>query len=143
MNRLATIGETAEVLGVSISTLRRWDKEGRLEPERTASGHRRYDISKLKPVLFSGRNAKYKAAGKHRGLSLAGQAAWKEGKMSTPKEIEKEQADRLHELLQIKQEIKKHGSLKTLNMAITRAKATMAKESIAWVEKNVAEMEDE
>ena len=52
MNRLATIGETAEILGVSISTLRRWDKEGKLEPEKTASGHRRYDISKLKPEQF-------------------------------------------------------------------------------------------
>ena len=52
MKRLATIGETAEILGVSISTLRRWDKQGRLAPEKTASGHRRYDISKLKPELF-------------------------------------------------------------------------------------------
>ena len=52
MNRLATIGETAEILGVSISTLRRWDKEGRLVPEKTASGHRRYDISRLKPEMF-------------------------------------------------------------------------------------------
>jgi excisionase family DNA binding protein len=52
MNRLTTIGEAAEILGVSISTLRRWDKDGRLKPEKTASGHRRYDISKLKPELF-------------------------------------------------------------------------------------------
>jgi len=52
MNRLVTIGEASEILGVSISTLRRWDKAGRLEPEKTTSGHRRYDISKLKPELF-------------------------------------------------------------------------------------------
>ena len=52
MNRLVTIGEASEVLGVSISTLRRWDKAGRLKPEKTASGHRRYDISKLKPEMF-------------------------------------------------------------------------------------------
>jgi len=52
MTRLKTIGEAAEILGVSISTLRRWDKDGRLKPEKTASGHRRYDISKLKPELF-------------------------------------------------------------------------------------------
>ncbi|MCL1996355.1 MAG: IS607 family transposase [Defluviitaleaceae bacterium] len=52
MNRLVTIGEASKILGVSISTLRRWDKAGRLEPEKTASGHRRYDISKLKPELF-------------------------------------------------------------------------------------------
>jgi predicted site-specific integrase-resolvase len=54
MKRLITIGEASEILGVSISTLRRWDKAGRLKPEKTASGHRRYDISKLKPELFRG-----------------------------------------------------------------------------------------
>ena len=32
--------------------MRRWDKDGRLKPEKTASGHRRYDISKLKPNKF-------------------------------------------------------------------------------------------
>jgi len=52
MNRFATIGEAADILGVSISTLRRWDKAGRLIPEKTASGHRRYDISKLRPEMY-------------------------------------------------------------------------------------------
>jgi len=52
MNRYVTISEASEVLGVSISTLRRWDKAGRLTPEKTASGHRRYDISKLRPELY-------------------------------------------------------------------------------------------
>lgn len=51
MNRLVTIGEASNILGVSISTLRRWDKEGRLKPEKTAHGHRRYNISKLRPDL--------------------------------------------------------------------------------------------
>jgi len=46
------VGEASEILGVSISTLRRWDKEGRLIPEKTASGHRRYDIAKLKPEIY-------------------------------------------------------------------------------------------
>jgi predicted site-specific integrase-resolvase len=52
MNRLITIGEAAKILGVSITTLRRWDKTGRLIPEKTVSGHRRYDISKLKPEVY-------------------------------------------------------------------------------------------
>jgi len=52
MNKLATVSEAAEILGVSASTLRRWDREGRLKPEKTASGHRRYDIAKLKPELY-------------------------------------------------------------------------------------------
>jgi excisionase family DNA binding protein len=52
MNRYLSIGEAADVLGVSISTLRRWDKEGKLISERTAAGHRRYDVSVIKPALL-------------------------------------------------------------------------------------------
>ena len=37
------IGIAAELKGVSSSTLRRWEKEGKLLPvERTMGGHRRY-----------------------------------------------------------------------------------------------------
>lgn len=42
-----SISEAAKLKGVSVSTLRRWEAEGKLVPERTASGHRRYDIAKL------------------------------------------------------------------------------------------------
>ena len=34
-------------LGVSISTLRRWEKEGKIQAERTPHGHRRYDLAQL------------------------------------------------------------------------------------------------
>lgn len=52
MSRLLSIGEAAKALGVAVSTLRRWEAEGRLKPEeRTAGGQRRYDIQKLKPEL--------------------------------------------------------------------------------------------
>lgn len=52
MIRLFSIGKASEILGVSITTLRRWELEGKLVPERTSSGHRRYDLSKLKPELI-------------------------------------------------------------------------------------------
>ena len=52
MNRLVTIGKAAELLGVSISTLRRWEENGDIVAERTHGKHRRYDINKLKPELF-------------------------------------------------------------------------------------------
>jgi putative resolvase len=52
MNRLISIGRASEILGVSITTLRRWELAGKLVPERTASGHRRYDLGKLKPELM-------------------------------------------------------------------------------------------
>jgi len=49
MDRLVTIGKAAKILGVSVMTLRRWDEEGRLVSIRTEGGHRRYDISKIRP----------------------------------------------------------------------------------------------
>ena len=52
MERLVGIGDAAEALGVSITTLRRWEAEGRLAAEHTAGGHRRYDLAKLRPELF-------------------------------------------------------------------------------------------
>ena len=52
MVRLVAIGEASQVLGVSIDTLRRWEAAGKLIPERTVAGHRRYDLAKLKPELF-------------------------------------------------------------------------------------------
>jgi predicted site-specific integrase-resolvase len=39
-------------LGVSITTLRRWEACGKLRAEHTAGGHRRYDLAKLKPEMF-------------------------------------------------------------------------------------------
>lgn len=47
-----SIGEAAKALGVSITTLRRWEAEGRLIPEHTSGGHRRYDLVQLKPESF-------------------------------------------------------------------------------------------
>lgn len=43
--------EFAKKIGVSISTLRRWDKEGRLVPTRTATNHRVYTDDDIFKVL--------------------------------------------------------------------------------------------
>lgn len=51
-----TISEASEFLGVSIPTLRRWEKEGRILSERTEGNHRRYD----KNMLMSLKNKKGK-----------------------------------------------------------------------------------
>jgi predicted site-specific integrase-resolvase len=40
------------VLGVSIPTLRRWEATGKIAAEHTTGGHRRYDLTKLRPELF-------------------------------------------------------------------------------------------
>ena len=49
MERLVAISKAAQALGVSEITLRRWDEEGRLVAIKTKGGHRRYDLSKIKP----------------------------------------------------------------------------------------------
>jgi len=46
MERLIGIGEAAQALGVSITTLRRWATSGKLVPNVTAGGHRRYELAK-------------------------------------------------------------------------------------------------
>ena len=52
MDRLVGIGEAAQALGVSITTLRRWEASGALLAEHTVGGHRRYDLAKLTPELW-------------------------------------------------------------------------------------------
>jgi len=43
-----SIGEESDLLGVAVSTLRRWESEGRLQPAfRTCGGHRRYSLPDL------------------------------------------------------------------------------------------------
>ena len=51
MSRLSSIKQAANQLGVSVSTLRRWDETGVLVAQRTPKGHRRYDLSKINPNL--------------------------------------------------------------------------------------------
>ena len=42
MDRLLTLEETANILGVAKITLRRWDNSGKLKALRTVGGARRY-----------------------------------------------------------------------------------------------------
>jgi putative resolvase len=51
MDRFVGIGQAAKALGVSISTLRRWEAEGKIKPSRTEGGTRRYDLAVLQPEL--------------------------------------------------------------------------------------------
>jgi putative resolvase len=48
MDKLFKIGPAAKALGVSPSTLRRWEKEGKIIPERTEGSHRLYRLSQFK-----------------------------------------------------------------------------------------------
>lgn len=52
---LLSIGEAADYLGVSIDTLRRWEKRGRVIPLRSPGGHRYYTADELDKLF----NKKY------------------------------------------------------------------------------------
>jgi putative resolvase len=39
--------EAADLLGVTVKTLHRWEEAGKIKSTRTAGGHRRYDINDL------------------------------------------------------------------------------------------------
>ena len=47
---LIPIGQAAELLNVSVHTLRRWDAKGRLVPIRMPSGQRRYRRADVEAV---------------------------------------------------------------------------------------------
>lgn len=50
-DELISIGEAAEMLGVSIATLRRWDESGRFPALESQGGHRRYSKSQIEIYL--------------------------------------------------------------------------------------------
>jgi putative resolvase len=45
-----SIKKAAEELGVHQETLRRWEIAGKIKAERTAKGHRRYDLASLRGI---------------------------------------------------------------------------------------------
>ncbi|MCL2200438.1 MAG: IS607 family transposase [Oscillospiraceae bacterium] len=48
-----TITEFAETLGVIPDTVRRWERDGKIQPERTRGGHRRYSEKDIENVMES------------------------------------------------------------------------------------------
>jgi len=49
VNKFVSISTAAQALGVSTSTLRRWEASGRLTLVRAEGGQRRYDLASLRP----------------------------------------------------------------------------------------------
>lgn len=43
--------EASKALGIHPQTLRRWEREGKVTPEHTPGGHRRYDIKELRRAM--------------------------------------------------------------------------------------------
>lgn len=42
-----SIGEVSKILGVTPKTIRLWEQQGKINPERTPNGHRRYDRDEI------------------------------------------------------------------------------------------------
>lgn len=52
-----SIGQASKILGVAISTLRRWESEGKFGASfRTPGGHRRYSLLTIKKKFFQHKN---------------------------------------------------------------------------------------
>jgi len=51
------IGEAADMLGVSVETVRRWEREGRLRVDRTDGGQRRVPLEEVRRLLDERRRA--------------------------------------------------------------------------------------
>ena len=50
-DRLLPIGEAARSLGVSLDTIRRWEREGKIVGIRTPGGQRRFPRSEIDRLL--------------------------------------------------------------------------------------------
>ena len=77
MERLLSPREAAALLGITPDTLRRWEREGRIQAEWTPGGQRRYREADVKALLgsptrhVSGSNALSRARAKVRTLPSA------------------------------------------------------------------------
>lgn len=60
MDKFITIAKAAALLGVSTTTLRRWEASGRLMPTRTVGNQRRYSLQALDPSFADGMDSSRK-----------------------------------------------------------------------------------
>ena len=56
--QLVTIADAAKRLGVSTKTLRRWEKQGKIIPQRTTGNQRRYSVSQIEELRNENGNKK-------------------------------------------------------------------------------------
>lgn len=57
--KLLNITEAANILGISLDTLRRWEKKGIITPQRTKGGVRRYTLLDLKIAKLNKRKIRF------------------------------------------------------------------------------------
>ena len=59
---LLKVSDAANYLGVSVSTMHRWEREGKLIPLRTKGNQRRYETEELEKFKFNNSDEKYTVA---------------------------------------------------------------------------------
>lgn len=59
IERSLRVGQAAELLGVTVETLRRWETEGRLSVDRTSGGQRRVPITEVSRLLAERRRDRH------------------------------------------------------------------------------------
>jgi molybdopterin-binding protein len=73
--QLVTAGEAARLLGISLDTLRRWDRAGRIRTERDAANRRivpEEEIERLRGRQLHGMSARNRFPGTVRSLRVEG-----------------------------------------------------------------------
>ena len=74
-SNIVCIAKAAKAVGVSISTLRRWEYLGKLVPSRTVGGHRRYNLQDIKKLAREFAPTEEKITVAYARVSSADQAA--------------------------------------------------------------------
>jgi len=118
MKKLLRIGEASQILGVSVSTLRRWEKEGKLKPIRVGK-ERRYDYDKL--MEFLGQTVE-NAVAIYGRVSSADQKKDLERQLEFLREQVKGKYEKIYEIKDIASGIKegRKGLLKLIELAKLR-----------------------
>ncbi|MCS7308462.1 MAG: IS607 family transposase, partial [Aquificaceae bacterium] len=115
MERLLTIREASKVLGVSQSTLRRWDREGRLKPVRVGK-HRRYSYQALMELIGQ---KKESAVAVYARVSSRDQLEDLERQIEYLKSVVQEEGVKIYEVKDVASGIKegRKGLLKLIELA--------------------------
>jgi len=71
MNLLYPISTTAMLLGVSVTTIRRWHKSNKINCFRTVGNHRRFSLSEIRRVLLGRKRRERKVRAKNRSVIYA------------------------------------------------------------------------
>jgi len=66
--QLLQAGEAARALGISLDTLRRWDRQGRIETERDAANRRLVPASEIKRIRGGEERSAMSARNRFRGV---------------------------------------------------------------------------